>query len=144
MKTLFFLLLIASAAIASVNVENFSFEEPNVTDRVWFEGVTNYWDYYGGPFTSNGVGLINENNSTFCPSLPAADGSQFAFLWCGSGAEIAQTMSGYVSNQTYSIAWAAAARGATTGGVLWVLMDGDTLAQYTLFEEKFIIDFRYF
>ena len=139
MKTLLLSLLLSTAAFAVVNVENFSFEEPAVTDRVWLEGVTNYWDYYGGPFLSNGVGVINEYNSPFCPSLAAADGSQFAFLWCGAGAEIAQTMSGYVSNHTYSVSWAASARGATTGGVLWVLMDAETLARYPLFEEKFII-----
>ena len=139
MKKLLLILLISTATFAVVNVKNFSFEEPAVTDRVWLEGVTNYWDYYGGPFLSNGVGVINEYNSPFCPSLAAADGSQFAFLWCGAGAEIAQTMSGYVSNHTYSVSWAASARGATTGGVLWVLMDAETLARYPLFEEKFII-----
>ena len=139
MKTLLLSLLLSTVAIASVNVENFSFEEPGVTDRVWLEGVTNYWDYYGGPFLSNGVGVINENNSPFCPALSAADGSQFAFLWCGAGAEIAQSMSGFVSNHSYSVSWAASARGATTGGVLWVLMDTETLARYPLFEENFII-----
>ena len=139
MKTILFFLLLSTIAIANVNIGNFSFEEPSVTDRVWLEGVTNYWDYFGGPFLSNGVGVINENNSTFCPSLNAADGDQFSFLWCGAGAEVAQTMNGYISNQTYSISWAAAAREATTGGVLWVLMDTETLARYALFEEKFIV-----
>jgi len=117
-------LAMISSQVFAATVLNGSFELPTVTDRTNFTGVTNSWDYSGGSFQA---GLINSNNATFCPSLAAAEGDQFAFVWCGADDEIAQNVSGFISNNTYAIMWSEAARAATAAGNLWVLMDSVTI-----------------
>jgi len=102
---------------------NGSFENPQITNATSFNGVTNNWDYNDSSYQT---GLMNSNNSIYCPGLPAADGAQFAYLR-GVLDEIAQTMNGFVPGAVYQISWSEAARPATGNGNLWVLMDSTSV-----------------
>ena len=117
-------LILSSKAFAS-NLMNAGFELPNTAVRLELSGVTNSWDYAPSAFR---CGVIPQNEGSFCPTLAAAEGNQFGYLWCG-GDEIAQTINGLVTGVVYNISWAEAARTASgAGGKLWVLMDDETIS----------------
>ena len=129
--------------VSAITVLNPSFEETSTTNgQAWISppivstGTNLYgWDWWT---QQNGIrtGICNSNNATWCPGLPADDGGHFGQLWVNN-CEIAQTMGGFSSGVTYYVEWAAAARGITPGGQLWVLMDALTIAQYNISNQVF-------
>ncbi len=126
MKIKFIVVMTAIAMISSqafaATLLNGGFEAPDAVGATALEGTHDNWDYNVG--FQNGV--IDQNNATFCPSLAAAEGDQFAYLWV-PGNEVAQTVSGFIIGNTYPIVWSEAARAITPPGNLWVLMDAETL-----------------
>ncbi len=115
--------MISSQAFAATLL-NGGFETLDAPVRLELTGVTNNWDYSPSSFRA---GLIPQNEATFCPGLAAAEGDQFAYLWCGPNDEIAQNVSGFISGAVYYVQWAEAARAVTPAGNLWVLMDSTTI-----------------
>ena len=113
--------IITSQAFA-VDLLNGGFEAPNAGRARDLVGLHDNWDY-NADFQS---GVIDQNNATFCPDLAAAEGVQFAYLWCPEN-EVAQTIDGFTIDETYLILWKEAARAITPNGNLWVLMDNETL-----------------
>ena len=115
--------MISSQAFAATLL-NGGFELPNATGLNSLSGAHDNWDYTGVQFQA---GVVDQNNATFCPALAAAEGNQFAYLWCGVGDETAQNITGFTIGATYHLQWSAAGRAVSgTGGVLKVVLDGST------------------
>ncbi len=117
-------LAMVSSQVFAATLLNGGFEAPAVTAWTNLDSVTNSWDYSDGG--GAGEGLVNQNNATHCPNLSAAEGTQFAFIWCGSANndKISQTVDGFISGNDYPIVWSEAGRIASgAGGALEVRMN---------------------
>ncbi len=114
-------------------ITNGSFETTQTAVMKSEDGVVDGWDYSPDSYQT---GLMPANEATFASGVNASDGNQFAYLWCGANDEIAQTISGFEVDETYTISWSERAR-ATAPGNLWVLMDDVTLEASHVVESSF-------
>ena len=115
--------MISSQGFAENLILNGSFENPVTPDRETLSGVNNSWDYSPDTYQS-GVTLQYEPGQ--CPSLAAADGTQFGYLYCGPADEFAQNVSGLSIGETYFLEWSEAGKNGAGAINLKVVLDAST------------------
>jgi hypothetical protein len=101
--------IVNDASFESYNVADYEFDPAGV---VAWTPVSPGWNYWSAPDIA-GTG-ISQELGTFMNPVLAQNGDQAGVIWCPGG-EIAQTISGWVAGQQYTVYWYERSRPGYTG-----------------------------